>query len=307
VSGTNFCASSEDSQWFAFRKVGKSGRLFPWFGQSRLLFCKSPFFELEVPMKTRLFSVVFLVTVGVALFVLALLPRHQGWIVPQSDLRIQAQLRGRGVGMCTTLIPDPELGGDHCRVGVVFFMPDWLEPGRPVSDDDLALVKDFSALRYLTIHSGKITDKGLEHLTGLPLDSLSIDNVPDVSDHGLAHLTQLPLTKLWLSGMPVTSRGLSPLLANPRLMEVNISNVEADEECVLGLEHCPNLKELRLRGIKLSARSLGVISKLTSLKTLSLHRCGIRDNDLWFLKSLPNLTSVSLDDNEVADAGMRAL
>jgi len=86
---------------------------------------------------------------------------------------------------------------------------------RAIGDDDLAHLKDLTALQTLDL-SGceRVTDAGLAHLKGLTaLQSLNLMGCDEVTDAGLAHLKALTaLQRLGLTGCDkVTDAGVADL------------------------------------------------------------------------------------------------
>jgi hypothetical protein len=84
--------------------------------------------------------------------------------------------------------------------------------GDHVTDKDIAVLKNFSDLRYLTIKSRGVTDTSMDDLCELPkLKVLSVRNAP-ITDEGILRLGSLnELIGLGLINTQVTNEGVSQL------------------------------------------------------------------------------------------------
>ncbi len=95
--------------------------------------------------------------------------------------------------------------------------------GQPVTDADLAQLKDLTGLTELHLENTKVTDKGLANLKGLTnLEYLNLYGTP-VSDAGLANLEGLKKLKhLYLWQTKVTPAGVAKLKKAVPGVDVNL-------------------------------------------------------------------------------------
>ena len=118
------------------------------------------------------------------------------------------------------------LGGKYDKTGVwpfghvtyVRLAGILLNDGMKVNDDDMALMGNLDQLENLDISFNPVTNKGIQHLTGLKkLRVLDLSHTK-ISDKGLACLKELPLLEnLVLNGTRVSSRGISAIKDMPKL------------------------------------------------------------------------------------------
>lgn len=125
---------------------------------------------------------------------------------------------------------------------------------KPVTDDDLKELKQFSKLENLDLSNTRITSAGLSHLVELTnLKCLSLWNTR-VDDTGLQHLEHLKnLRQLILDGTQVTDAGIKHLEHLNELHEwLGLVDTEVTDA---GLEHLvafTKLKHLNLRRTKVT-------------------------------------------------------
>jgi Leucine-rich repeat (LRR) protein len=143
--------------------------------------------------------------------------------------------------------------------------------GATVTDETLAVIRNFRELDSLMLYQTAISDAALRHLRYL--DALTW---LDIGDH-----------------MPNHDRPYGTLTPN----------------CVHHIVQLPALRRLDIQRVKLSDDSLRLIaSNLPSLQHLWLQKCNISDSGLKYLQALSNLTSLCLRDNSnVTEAGLQHL
>lgn len=115
--------------------------------------------------------------------------------------------------------------------------------GRPVQDEDLAVIGRLPALRRLHLNGTPITDDGLAHLAPLrTLERLELRETI-IGDAGLAHLRGLDrLEELYLYGTPITDDGLRSLAGLRSLRVLSLRRTAIGDG---GLRHLRGLTELR--------------------------------------------------------------
>jgi hypothetical protein len=117
---------------------------------------------------------------------------------------------------------------------------------------------------------------GVLALAGLPLDRLTLRDLPDVRDAGLAVLGQLPkLERLYLHELPsVGDEGLRHLASATSLRVLDIWSV-------------PGMTDA----------SIDVIAALPALEELSIRETGVTEAGLARLAAMPKLRSLTFKDN----------
>jgi len=117
---------------------------------------------------------------------------------------------------------------------------------------------------------------GVLALAGLPLDRLTLRDLPDVGDGALAVVARLPkLRRLYLHELAsVGDAGVAHLAAAERL-------------AVLDIWSLPRLTD----------RSAGVIAKLPNLKELSIRETGMSEASLETILSMAGLESLTFKNN----------
>ena len=164
------------------------------------------------------------------------------------------------------------------------------EKGNQLLDNDLKVIGEASELTELDLSQcGRITDKGLIHLTGLTqLRTLSLMGCRRITADGLAQLQSLKsLESLSLERIGPALKGLPHLkeLPNLRSLDVSDNNTFRGE----GLEELTQLTSLNAacsRGA-FNDKSLERLAGLTKLEHLNLNGCDqITDRGLPQLESL---------------------
>jgi hypothetical protein len=111
---------------------------------------------------------------------------------------------------------------------------DTLELGdfRSLEDGDLKVLQNFRGLINLYLGGcEKLTDRGMEHLAGLPIGNLVLSDCKRIGNAGCAALRDLPLEQLMINRTKIrVDRALVDLLLRfPRLISVNVSGLPADK------------------------------------------------------------------------------
>ena len=102
-----------------------------------------------------------------------------------------------------------------------------VEKGRELQDNDLKIIGQASELTSLDLtQCGRISDKGLEHLSGLTsLKTLNLTGCRKISAAGLKHLQNLTsLESLSLEAIGPALNGLSSLKELPKLRSLDVSD-----------------------------------------------------------------------------------
>ncbi|NJL54041.1 hypothetical protein HC928_01995 [bacterium] len=198
----------------------------------------------------------------------------------------------------------------------------------------VAILARFPALRRLDLSDGGVTNKGLEacrtmphlealdlamsydignkgmrHLqTNTTLRRLDLRDLVRVTNAGLASLQKLPnLQQVWLSGTGVTDRGMAQIRAMPTLEVLELPDTITDE--ALGvLTALPNLRVLSLRmNTALTRVGLIAVTQCPTLQVLDLSDTTINDEGIAVLTALPQLTVLDLWGTPVSDVALAHL
>ncbi len=162
--------------------------------------------------------------------------------------------------------------------------------GENTTDADVERLKEFKALRSLSLHGTQVTDAGLENLAGLTqLTELMLDGTR-ISDAGLERLPVLTkLDTLLLDGTQVTGPGLDRLQGASHLRFMCLSDTRVTDA---GLQHLKELTQLRwlyLDGTQITDAGLENLNGLTQLEHLWVDRTAVTDAGVAKLqKTLPN-------------------
>jgi len=115
----------------------------------------------------------------------------------------------------------------------------------PVSDKEMAALKNLTNLRELKLRFAPITDAGLANLTPLKnLRILSLFGCKRITDAGLASLIGLTeLQQLDLGYTLITDQGLEHLAGLKNLRELKIMNTKITPQ---GLKRLKDIKELKI-------------------------------------------------------------
>jgi hypothetical protein len=157
--------------------------------------------------------------------------------------------------------------------------------GHPkITDSDLAVLADLTALKELNLDHTLITDEGIKQVIRAPnVRSLSFTET-QITDSGLAELGPLTgLQFLRLDATGVTDAGLAHLRAFPRVWWLSLYQTAITDA---GLVH---------------------LKRLTALQHLSLDKTLVTDDGLRQLSEFPSLKYVSVWETQVTDAGVGAL
>src|SRR5689334_11779760 len=205
-----------------------------------------------------------------------------------------------------------------------------------VTDEGLAVVKDWKKLKRLNVHGTKISDTTLDHIASVStLESLNIGSAM-ITDVGLERLISLPnLKELTMGGNELGDAGLQALRQMPGLTYLDLSGRQGTDKNVwtiamsdTGLEAVLTLKQLReLRfactsiGVGIEGAKFGEVSMLTvtpewlerlrslsQLQKLKVQGCNrITDANIPILTGMPALREVDLKGTAVTDKGAAAL
>lgn len=201
-----------------------------------------------------------------------------------------------------------------------------------ITDQLLKRVGTVKTIEKLVLSHTKVTDKGLEYITELPLVELDLSGTV-VTDSCLSDVAKIPtLSKVDLASTRVTDSGLSTLRSLPKLVSIDLSNTTVTDEGIQTLLSFKALERLSLSGTRITDSGLASISKLPILNTLFLENtnitgpgirknlrakavrkadlggCNLHDSDVGSIAvAFPALTILNMDSTRLTDAGLLKL
>ncbi|MBA4016512.1 MAG: hypothetical protein C0483_04935 [Pirellula sp.] len=168
-------------------------------------------------------------------------------------------------------------------------------------DQDLALIRNATAIEILVLNNTQVTDQGLAALRNLKqLRTIKLAGT-QVRGPGLVHLAGLTqLRDLIFADRSVDDSvaqtiGMLPQLEHFELVRTQVSNFSF-------LRSLPNVTNLNFGGSPV--RDLAGFETLSKLKTLALGRTEISDEDVPALQNLISLETLNLSETNVTDASV---
>ncbi|CAI5458031.1 unnamed protein product [Closterium sp. Yama58-4] len=159
-----------------------------------------------------------------------------------------------------------------------------------VSDDHLEGIAAASKLQNISLTNSKVTDAGLQLLTGLPLKTLELNCCQGVTAAGMAHVGRVTgLESLFLENVNTGGDGLQHLtsLTNLKLLALPTGITDS------GMEHVRHLTALQHLDMTASAVTEAGVKWLKSLPLLSYTRTNQEDLQVWLKVALPRVTVTS--------------
>ena len=188
-----------------------------------------------------------------------------------------------------------------------------LASNRLFADEELVdAVLTFPGLTRLDLTVSNVTPEKIAELSTLTqLEELLLQDAP-LDDAGLVRLLQAMsrLSRLTLRRPGhLTDQGVAAI-ADCEKLEV-LALIEMSQLTGAGLDHLrklPALRSLDLRNCgALTEEDFAQLSKLQGLTELKLGGPNVNDRVLEQVASLPKLTSLTIEDAEISDAGMQQL
>ncbi len=197
----------------------------------------------------------------------------------------------------------------------------FLRAGPAATDETVARLRGFRALKHLALDGANVTTAGYAVLLGLPeLRELELRSLPTndeamktigqlhrlkalilaslpIGDDALAVIGKLPaLEELDLDGLEkITSAGIAHLPDCHALRRVSFGGIQVTSKMVEAVARCPNLDSLSVSGNPLTDADVAPLSALKKLKTLNLNGTSVSGS--VFLKWPPrsSFTALSMD------------
>jgi internalin A len=204
-------------------------------------------------------------SIGPIVLVLLALPV----MVAQSpDMRLRDHLRldGTQLDLRGTAVTD----GDLCALDAVEFRPvrSALLTATRTGDEGLECLRRLPHLVQLDLGRTAVTDAGLQHLEGMPIERLELTGTA-VTDAGLSHLRSMPLRIVVLRDTKIAGPGLEAF-AGAELTLLDLAHTAVQEDAI------------------------ALLAKVKRLETLVLSETKVRDGVLHHLGEIPGLKAADL-------------
>lgn len=173
--------------------------------------------------------------------------------------------------------------------------------GTGVTDAELARIGKLSALESLEIGGGKISDRGLAVLSGIPtLLRLYLHDLP-LTDASLVHVAKLAdLEALGIQGTRLEGPGLVHLSGLQGLQVLNLSRSGVTDRDLAHIENLKQLETLSLERTRVTGAGLAHLKKMSRLRVLNLKGCQVAGDDLSHLAGIRSLKILYLKDTLVS-------
>jgi len=188
-----------------------------------------------------------------------------------------------------------------------------------ITDEGLAVLKDWPRIERLNLRGTKVTDNTLAILAGKDTVTALDIGYAEVTDSGLQHLPQLKgLRELAFGGNKMTDVGMQVLRSLPGLTKLDVAGRQRTDSGLwsvavtdLALDPVATLAELRelnLAGTQVTAKGLETLARLKKLEKLNLYGAKrVGDDAVARLAALPALRWVDLGDTAVTNRGFDEL
>ena len=194
-----------------------------------------------------------------------------------------------------------DLGEERERIAEMDFA------GSKITNQGVAEIGKFPAVRLLKLNGSLITGEGLEHLQNLSsLEVLSLSGTR-VDSEGLQHIAQLVnLRELDISQTRVTDEGLQYLANLTNLEKLCFSNTSITAHGFLPLQKggkLANLKHIEAKNSRFG-NGMGQLKGMPALQYLDVGQAGVTDGSLAMLERSSNLRVLNLGFNQLSDQGL---
>jgi internalin A len=182
--------------------------------------------------------------------------------------------------------------------------------GKDVSKFELKKLALFPKLHRLTFSGTKNTDAVLKQLPDLPNITLVSLEASDVTDTGLIPVVALPKLKELdlMRAEKLTPKGFQVLATSKTLEELIATETAIDDTAIRTLGAVKTLTKLTLRGTKVKLADTGAaFSGWAKLSHLDLADTPIDDGALVPIGVAKALTELQLEGTAITDAGLKPL
>lgn len=181
--------------------------------------------------------------------------------------------------------------------------------GTPIPDEDVRYLASLPALTHLDLSGTGVGYEAVRHLASgrAPLRALALGS-GRVTDRAVELLDGMDLESLDLEGSGIGDGALSHVSALNRLTELSIARTQVTDVGVAALSSLSALRVLDLRATEVTNTGLERLVGLSNLQRLSLRQArGVDDQGLEHVGRLRGLTHLDLAFLDVTSAGLRHL
>ncbi|WP_182869116.1 protein kinase domain-containing protein [Rhodopirellula sp. JC639] len=182
----------------------------------------------------------------------------------------------------------------------------WKLEGTALSDDAILQLSSLPKLSSVVLSGKEITDRSLAQLARFPIEELTIFRA-SITPRGLNHFKNHKLKRLNLSSCQQVNelgfdKGVLTHIESLDLTATSVTNGFFEK-----LDEVETLRELKIRRTRMTPDVSEEISKHKLLETLHFARNGVADKNLRALKDLRALKSLSVDRNDLTEAGVQLI
>ncbi len=177
---------------------------------------------------------------------------------------------------------------------------------KTLTDADLVLVSKTKNVRSIVLEGTTISDKGLEHLKGMPtLRHISLYGCKNITDNGVAALRECrQLDRISLSETPITDAAFEGAFSWPDLYHLDVKTTQFSD---VGLAHLAKnhlLNRLEVDATKITDKGLDALAGNRNLQALTLDQTEISDAGLAKLMGCTGLLSLRVGQTKITPKGV---
>ena len=175
--------------------------------------------------------------------------------------------------------------------------------GPAVTDETLAKLRGFRALKHLTLDGAAVTTAGYAVLPALPeLRELELRSLP-TNDEAMKTIGQLHRLKtLILASLPIGDGALAVIGKLPALEELDLDDLEKVTSA--GIAHLPDCHALRrvsFGGIQVTSTMVAALARCANLESLNVSGNPLNDAAIAPLNALKKLKNLNLNGTASRD------
>ena len=163
-------------------------------------------------------------------------------------------------------------------------------------------------LQTLNISNTRITDRGLEAISGMPIQNLTCENLT-IGRDGCKAIARMPaLVNLRIGrNVGVDDAGIAELAKSKTLQTITIGGTSFGVKAIEALKKMPRLMGLGVSYSKLSPDVVAAIASCDRLVSLEAAGCGLDANGIRKITGMSKLQSLDLSNNEISKQSLEDL
>lgn len=162
-------------------------------------------------------------------------------------------------------------------------------------------------LEQINLSDCDISDDAMKELIKIKtLRSLHLNGCAKITDRGVEIITQLPITELFVSKSKVTDYGIKILTACKTLQRLDVSATKVTSSALSQIASMKGLLTLDVSKLQIQTKDFAALRKVPTLYSLNVTQCGINDEGLKALSGA-NLYKINLSRNPVTAKGVTYL